>query len=318
MARKSKTDPTGQARNRKAASVALKRRLDNSQRRTKALFRAIPRKRRQKKDIVNNRIFYDYEMTATELAELSDAIGVILNDELLETQDDQLPVGWYFDPRIEIPYRQGTIEETKTINDLIIAAGVTGLVIDGISVRQLQIEQILLSQPYREAVRQAVTSNFEIVKTLSQRTSSQVFGVIERGISAGDTPRTISNAIQERFNVSRSSADRIANTEVNKAYNNAKMRLGKQASEEIGLRTALLHISALLPTTRAHHAARHGNIYTVEAQLSWWDSSQGGSPNRINCHCTTETILVDSKGRAVDAELQKMIKDERAFFDSQL
>ena len=134
---------------------------------------------------------------------------------------------------------------------------------------------------------------------------------MNRGISRHATSTQISKEIQERLDGSRSSAERTANTEVNKAYNDARLNATEVAARQTGLRAGVLHLSALIPTTREGHAARHGNAYTVAQQRQWWDSGS----NRIRCHCSTRSVLIDSAGNVIDVELQEEIQAEREFFD---
>ena len=317
MPKKTKADPTGQAKNRKKGTLTLDRRLIKSEREVKALFRAIPKKRKIKATITNDllinakTVYYEYEITDTEVSQLQKSIEFILNNELLETQTGDMPHNWYWKDNIEQPYRQGAAEELVTFNQLVAGAAIAGVLIKGLPPRPVQIEQVLLSEPYRNALNKVHVSNFESIKTLSQRTSSQVIQKINAGIQAGNTPTVIANDISERFNVARSSAKRIADTEINKAYNDSKIRANDIAASETGLRAGVIHISALTPTTRNTHAARHGNAYTTVDQLQWWDSGS----NRINCKCSTISVLIDSKGKVVQTETQEKIKAEKAFFD---
>ena len=314
---KTKADPTGQQKNRKKGTLTLDRRLNKSEREVKALFRAIPKKRKAKATITNDflinakTVFYEYEITEQELSQLGNSVEFILNDELLETQIGFMPINWYWKDNIEQPYRQGTAESLVSFNQLIAGAAIAGVLVKGLPPRPVPIEQVLLSESYREALNKAYVTNFESVKTLSQRTSSQVMQKINAGIEAGNTPTAIANDISERFDVARSSAKRIADTEINKAYNDSKIRANDIAASETGLRSGVIHISALTPTTRNTHAARHGNAYTTVDQLQWWDSNA----NRINCKCTTISVLIDSKGKVVQTETQEKIKAEKSFFD---
>ena len=314
---KTKADPTGQAKNRKKGTLTLDRRLNKSEREVKALFRLIPKKRKTKATITNDflidakTVYYEYEITDTESAQLGKSIDFIINNELLETQTGDMPYNWYWKDNIELSYRQGTAEELVNYNQLISAAAVAGVLVKGLSPRPVPIEQVLLSQNYREALNKVYVSNFESVKTLSQRTSSQVMQQINAGIDAGDTPTVISKNISERFNVARSSAKRIADTEINKAYTDSKLNANDIAAAETGLRSGVIHISALTTTTRNTHAARHGNAYTTIDQRQWWDSNA----NRINCKCDIKSVLIDSKGKVVQTETQEKIKAEKSFFD---
>lgn len=303
-----KQDPTGQARNRNKTTRRLNKRLRAAERRIKQLFRDISRTRRTVTPIVNQ-IVYEYEYDQQEFDRLTQ---FILNEELLETQTGEMPFGWYWKEDVELPYRQGTAEEVRDFNFLIEGAIAAGVLINGLPPQMIPIEQVLLSEPYRTALNSAQVSNFQTIKTLSERTAAQVIQRVNAGIQAGNTPTDIAAEISDRFDVAKSSARRIAETEVNKAYNDARLRAADVMEQQTGLRAAVIHISALLPTTRQTHADRHGNAYTTADQLAWWNTGA----NRINCKCTTRSVLIDSNGKVVQAELQQELKEERSFFDN--
>lgn len=307
---KTKSDPTGQAKRRNRGTRTLVRRLRNAERQIKKLFRDIPRERTQQTRIVNVAVpVYQYQLNPREQEILNEQIRIILNDELLESQG-QLQPGWYWEDNIEPPYRQGTLEETNRTNQLIAAGIVAGVITDPF-VTEVTPEQVLTSRQYRQALRVVINSNFNNIKTLSERTAAQVIQRINAGIGSGMTPTEIVNEISERFDVAESSARRIAETEINKAYNDAKINAVDIMAERTGLRAGVIHISALLPTTREAHAARHGNAYTTADQQQWWDSGT----NRINCKCSTISVLIDRQGKVVQSETQEEIKAEREFFD---
>jgi len=314
VARKTKEDPTGQASNRNRSTKRLQSRLTKAEREVKALFRAIPKTRRTQTRIQNaeQTTVYDYELSTADQVQLGTSLGFILNQQLLETQTGLMPFDWYWKNDVELPYRQGTVEEVRDFNQLIAGAVIAGVLVGGLPPEQVSIEQVLLSEPYRTALSNVQVNNFSTVENLSDRTAAQVLQRINAGIQAGDTPTLIANEISERFDVARSSAKRIAETEINKAYNDAKLDATRLLGERTGLRAAVIHISALLPTTRAAHAARHGNAYTVADQLQWWNTGS----NRINCKCTTRSVLIDRQGKVVQGDEQDQIKAERAFFNS--
>lgn len=306
---KTKSDPTGQARRRNRGAKTLVRRLQVAERQIKQLFRDIPKRRTQQTRIVNVAIpVYQYQINPREQEILNEQIRVVLNDELLESQA-AMPPDWYWKDNIEPPYRQGTLEETNRTNQLIMAGVIAGAIIDPF-VTEATPEQVLTSRQYRQALQAAVNSNFNNIKTLSERTASQVIQQINAGIASGMTPTKIAVAISERFDVAESSARRIAETEINKAYTNAKLNAVDIMAVRTGLRAGVIHISALLSTTRAEHAARHGNAYTTGDQQQWWDSGT----NRINCKCSVISVLIDRQGKVIQAETQEEIKAEREFF----
>lgn len=277
-------NPVNQQRAIKKLDRDLTIRLSRAEQKIKLMLRSIPRKTRTIVDIQNrlavNLVITEYELSPAEIEQMIADIQRILNQELLDSpQGEDIPPNWYYKPDIEQPYRAGTIEEINETNHLIEAAIIAGLFARRILPRTLSIEEVLLSSQYQEALNAVYAENFGFVKSLSNRTASQVYGVINDGISAGSSVTQISRDITDRFDVSKSSANRIAQTEVNRAFNDAKINAGKLISSETGVKTAVRHISALLSTTRPHHARRHQLVYTREAQEAWWNEGS----NRINC-----------------------------------
>ena len=297
MSKKTKADPTGQATNRNKGTRRLAARLRRAESRVKDLLKVIPRERRRITKIQNaeQTVFYEYELTAQDQEQLNDSVQFIINDELLETQTGRMPFNWYWQSNIELPYRQGTAEEVRDFNQLIAAATVAGFFIKRIAPQEIPFNQVVFSDAYRDPLNKAYVSNFNSIKSLSSTTAAQVIQRINSGISSGLSTVAIGAEINSRFDVALSSAQRIAETEINRAYNDAKLNATDLMAEETGLRSAVVHISALTSTTRPHHADRHGNSYTVADQLQWWDSGA----NRINCKCTTRSILLDKRGNVL-------------------
>lgn len=313
MGKKTKQDPTGQASNRRKATGRLQGRLTLAERDVKRLFRDVPRKRRTEAVLPNARVvpIYDYQITAAEFEQLERNIREVIGDQLLETQFNRMPPNWWWQDVIEVPYRQGTAEEIVEFNRLVTTELVRTRAARGLVTQRLEIGQVLQSSEYLEALDKVFVRNFGTIKTLSDRTADQVIQQINQGISAGNTPTEIRKSITKRFDVSRSSAKRIADTEVNRAYNDARLNATEIAAKQTGLRAGVLHLSALLPTTREEHGDRHGDAFTVAQERMWWDSGT----NRINCHCSTRSVLIDPKGKVIDIELQEELQVEREFFD---
>lgn len=313
MGRKTKADPSGQNSNRNKSTKRLSSRLTAAERRVKELFKSIPRTVRRETPLTNaQETVYEYQFTADDRAELQRSVSFILDDELLETQTDQMPFDWYWKKEVELPYRQGTVEEVRDFNQIIGAAIVAGLLVDGLPPRTIEIELILLSEDYRAGLADVQVRNFTDIKGLSQKTATQVVQRINDGIDAGESPTAIAEDISRRFGVAKSDAKRISVTEINRAYNDAKLKATTMMAAQTGLRSGVVHISALLPTTRPHHAARHGKTYTVAAQMKWWNSGS----NRINCKCTVRSVLINDDGEIVfQTDLLEQLRSERSFFD---
>lgn len=310
MGRKSRTDPTGQASNRKKATRRLDARIRKARREILSIFAKVPRSRSIEKPVVNQ-VVYAYDLTPEQQEDLSAEIAAALA-LYLGTEAERVPADWFYSPSVELPYRQGTQEELVTFNQLIAAAAIAGAVTStGLTPQRVAPEIVLTSPRYRAGVKDALVRNYGLVKSLGEKTAAQVYERINAGMSAGVKPKVIADDIKKRFDVSSASAKRIAATETNKAYNDGKMNMVAMAAEETGLTAGVIHISALLPTTRDNHAARHGNAYTVRDQNAWWDSGA----NRINCKCSVQSVLVDSNGNVVQKEERDKIKQEgREFF----
>jgi SPP1 gp7 family putative phage head morphogenesis protein len=298
-AKKTDSDPTGQRRNRRRTEKKFNALLDMSRQYVIYEFAKIQKSRTTVKKMRNEDLqaVYGYQMTPEQTEIFNNQIRYVLNQSLLETQGSDVPIRWWYKSEVEEPYRQGSLETFNEFNLLIaiaIGLGMTGTA--GMAPQKIPPEVVLSSQRYLEKLRSVYAENFNVIKSLSDRTASQVIRVINNGIQSGLTPTEIRKEITERFDVAKSSAARIAKTEINKAYNDAKIRAINTAAEMSGLNAAVRHISALLPNrTRKTHAARHMKVYTTQEQLAWWNSGT----NRINCFCSVVPVLLDDKGDIV-------------------
>ena len=313
MGKRTKQDPTGQSSTRTRATRRLQTRVSTAESRVKQLVREVPRTRRREA-VIRNQVsipVYDYQITATELEILQLAIRGVIADELLETQFNRMPPNWWWQSIIERPYRAGTAEEIVQFNRLITAELVRTRTQLGVVTQRLEVSQVLQSTEYLTALDDVYVKNFSTIRQLSDRTADQVIQRVNAGISAGETPTAIAESISGRFDVSRSSAKRIADTEVNRAYNDARLNATDVAASHTGLRAGVLHLSALTSTTRSEHGGRHGDAFTTAQQRLWWDSGS----NRINCLCSTRSVLIDRNSKVIDVELQEEIQVEREFFD---
>jgi len=307
-ATRTEQDPTNQEGTRTRATKANNNRLNISAREVLAIWKGVTAKRTTRKKIANeqanneNLDFYVYDLTAQAKQDLSVDISESVNSNL-ETQGSAPPFDWYYEQYIEQAYRGGTIQENAMI--AVLLAIVTGSVI-------IETSAILSSTSYLDLLKAAVNKNYPSFKGLSETTSKQIFQVITDGIDGGLSKSAIRRKIIKRYEVSKSSAKRIVDTEVNRAYNNARTDLIKFYRDS-GEPLAVQHISALLATTRAHHAARHGRAYTPEQQNLWWNQGQ----NRINCHCSIRAIVVNRDGTVANKAAQKkFINRGKEIFDA--
>lgn len=302
MGRKTDADPTGQAKNRRKARIALTKRLNTSQKEVLRLLANIPRQHKSVKKVVNQ-IVYEYDIDALQLSQIAAEIRSILNINL-ETSADQMPLDWFFKHRIEPPFREGAAEDMRDINKLINEAEKAGFIEPTLVQQQLTLLGVVNSPTYRKALQIEYVKNYEIIKTLSQDVAKQVFVQLRLGVEAGENPRKIASDIRQRFDVSRTNAERISRTEINAAYNNSKLTMTNAANDDLFGQPLIanMHISALRPTTRDDHAARHGLTYSTADQMQWWNTGS----NRINCLCSTQKVVVDPKtGKVFNTQLQE-------------
>lgn len=295
-------DPTGQSANRKKANQDNTTRLNNANRQVLALWRNIEATKTTQKVIVNERTeFFTYDLTLDDLERLRIEIDAIINGEL-ETELLNPPFDWYYTQYIETATRSGVIQENSWV-DVLLASSIFATITSTALLASLTHQTLFVS---------IVDTNYRLFKGLSATTSGQVFDVINRGIDAGLGKAAIQREITKRFQVSKSSSKRIVDTEVNKAYNNARMGV-IQTYIVNGVPLAVQHLSALLPTTRPHHAVRHGKAFTPEQQMRWWDTGQ----NRINCHCSVRTIELNKDGTIKNKTSQdQVIERGKAWFKS--
>jgi SPP1 gp7 family putative phage head morphogenesis protein len=284
MGRKTKADPNGQRGNVRNTTAKLRKRLRRSQQRVLREFKAIP------VTAVNARekfYAYQYDVDFLWLTILD-----IMQGEL-GTMSQTMPHDWWYKSQIELPWRQGVLDEITDFNRIV--------------KEPVTVQPILYSPQYLSGLRDAQSVNYGLIKTLGQDTAKSVFQVINDGMKGALTPTEIKQNIKDRFGVSESNAKRIARTEVNRAYTDARLNTVEQLEGLSGVGMGVVHKSALIPTTRRHHAARHNKVYTVQQQRKWWNTGA----NKINCYCSIRSIVFNEDGEIADPRQRKQFKDAR-------
>lgn len=122
-----------------------------------------------------------------------------------------------------------------------------------------------------------------------------------------DNPKETASLISKRLDVSMSDSKNIAQTEQVGALRKAQWSETTWSKERLGLNPGLLWLSALNPTTRAWHAARHGKVYTVENVEAFY--AENG--NRYHCYCSQIPAILNDKGDVVNEGLSQRLADER-------
>ncbi len=173
------------------------------------------------------------------------------------------------------------------------------------------LEQIVYSEAYRNRVAMAQIKSYEHWTGLSAGMRSELSQIIGRAVVDGKNPRAVRAEIAERLDVSKAKALQYAQTDITDTLRQARQAEKDFAEAEFGIELGLLWTSALKPTTRPHHAARHGKVYTTEQVREFY----GRDGNRYNCYCAQTECLLDADGRPILTDTLKgaMAKEKAAW-----
>lgn len=235
---------------------------------------------------------YQFALDQAILSGISSEIERICNLILLEGGEQEL---WSMRAYVEPSYVQGT---AMTAANLTVQSELYAL-------SKPSLDAILFSPVYRKRIGLLRAREFELMQGFSQQMKSDLAQTLTRGMIAGQNPRVIAKDIKARTGVNRSRAERIARTEVTNSFRQARMDEAQQAQVDLGIKTKVMHLSALSPTTRPNHRARHAHLYTVQEERDWYANTPGAS---INCKCGITEVLVDSKGNPLSTGIIERAK----------
>ncbi|HCM2976033.1 TPA: phage head morphogenesis protein [Klebsiella pneumoniae] len=233
-----------------------------------------------------------YDMSAQELADLLEAVQVILDDYLLEGGEQNL---WAMD-YVAAEYERGTFSAYTNLSQQ-----------SPVYAAQTSIHQLLSSPAYLNQIAASRVTTYSDWRGISDDARRDLAGVISDAVSRGVSPRETASVISKRLDVSMSRAKTIAQTEQVGALRRAQRNETDWAKERLGLNTAILWISALKSTTRPSHAARHGKTYSTEEVAEFY--SKNG--NAFNCYCANVPCLLDDQGKLYNDGLTEKLTKER-------
>lgn len=239
----------------------------------------------------------------------SDAYRYALDENQLDAIND------YIAELVELHIMRGNngdpiiLVQTVTAYEAATAAAVTNIVTQT-DIQRRNVEQTLMSDPYRRRIAYLRARVFEEMRGLTDQTRTDLARTLADAIASGNNPREVAGLIRDRANVAYSRGMRIARTEINNAHRRAIWDEDEQTNDE-GVRTKLLHASALIPgRTRKTHSARHGKTFTREEVEEWY----GRDGNAINCLCSQVSVLTDEDGNPLSNNLlSKMGKARKSF-----
>ncbi len=235
---------------------------------------------------------YIYDMTAPQLADLLERTQTILDDFLLEGNGQDI---WALD-YVSQEYQRGTLNAFTNLSAQ-----------SQVYAQQTTLQALLSSPAYQNQIAAAYVSTYSDWKLISDTARGDLANIIADSIGRGINPRETAQIISRRLDVSMAHAKNIAQTEQVGALRKAQWNETNWTHDRLGLNTKLLWLSALKPTTRPWHAARHGNTYTVDEVAAFY--AEGG--NRYRCYCSQIPVIVDEDGKVVNKGLMEKLADER-------
>lgn len=235
---------------------------------------------------------YIYDISPNDLEALLARVQDILDEYLLEGGRDKF---WMLST-IENEYKRGT--HSAYIN----------LAQQSAYYAEQTTFVTLLSKPvYLNQIKQAFLLTFNDWKGLTEAAKTDLCHVLASAIARGINPRETAQIISKRLGVSMSKAKALAQTEQIGALRQSQWNETQWASERLGLKTALLHISAKLLTSRLTHVYWDGRIRTPEEVKDWYEESG----NRFNCHCSQIPILLNEKNQPYNESAIARLCEER-------
>lgn len=239
---------------------------------------------------------YIYDMTAAQLADLFQIVQAILDGSLLDGGSQSLWALGY----VAAEYERGTLNAFTNLS-----------VQSPAYASQTTLPQLLSSPAYQNQIAAAYVSTYSDWKGISDTARADLANVIADSIGRGVNPRETAQIISKRLDVSMAKAKNIAQTEQVGALREAQWNETEWTQERLGLNTAILWISALKPTTRASHAARHGKTFSPQEVRDFY--SRDG--NRYHCYCGNIPCLLNDDGSLFNNGLADKLAKERQLWN---
>lgn len=235
---------------------------------------------------------YQYDLDGAALARLYQRIQAILDAWLLDGGPEHIWAGEF----VATEYGRG------------VQAAYTSLAKQSEEYsRQTILSDLLFSPEYQKRIGIAYAQSYSDWKGLSGKAQADLANVISDAVARGINPRDTMRIISDRLDVSMSAAFNMAQTEQVGAYRKALWDETEDTQKRLGMRTALLWLSALKATTRRWHAGRHGKTFTIEEVKAFY--AKDG--NRYHCYCSQQPILVDAQGKPLNEALVARMANER-------
>ena len=303
---RSKQYPTGQNPRIKAFYGELRRRLRRSYKAAAEYANSI------KPQIVQlNATGYQYQLDPLLMSQINSYIEALLNEIIYGNAQGEWSAGWWANSYSSGAYQRAA-EQVITQTQLLAAdAGATQ---ELPSLQYLRAEAVVMEPGFQRRLGSVYARLFEDMKGFTDVDKRNMAGIITRGMAAGQSPRVIAREMEKKGLEQDWRCLRIASTEVNQAYRQGSWDETDAVNDEVfgdsDYMLKVMHLSALLPTTRRDHAARHGTICTPAEEREWFATKATGG--QISCHCTTVDILVNRKtGKPMNTKLRDILLEQK-------
>ena len=224
---------------------------------------------------VTNATRYEFRTDPANLGDMFEQAGMIVDAVMLEGGARHL---WFSIDYVLPAYQKGT---GATFANLSAQSA-------EYKAARVNLQNLFSSAAYQRRIMFLQAREFEEMQGLSADVKKELSRTLAEGLARGKGPDEIADMITDRTDVLESRANTIARTETSQAYKHARREEAEQAEQEFGLRSLMLHISAMSPTTRKTHAMRNGTLHTREEQADWYAEDA----NAINCKCSEIETLV--------------------------
>ena len=222
-----KKDPTGALRKVAGSQLNFAKRLDLIYRNIKTVIEGLSY---QTIEVSSSQAFvlhmqpneslYQFELSSTELSNLSKTIADMIDRIILDGGEFDL---WFMKEYVKPAYQQGTAQTYANLSAQSVVY----------SAARPMLESVLLSQAYQLRIGFVAARQFENMEGFSDSVKREARRVLSDGIARGLNPRVIARQLQDRLDVTRSRANTIARTEITQALKAARMAESEQASIDL-------------------------------------------------------------------------------------
>lgn len=260
-------DPTGQDRRERGAINQFTLKMRQIGRGVKAILDALPVSVITLNAAGDELKRYNFNVDTIKMDLIASDISALIDEILLQGGSREL---WFLTQYVAPSYQQGTAMAQVNLATQSSAYALS----------RPTLESVLLSPAYRTRLGYLRAREWEEMKGLAETTKTGMTRILFSGMAQGINPNVIATQLAKETDMDIVRARRIARTEINTAFRQARLDEAEDAQITLGILTKMMQISALSATTRPSHAARHAKLYTI-AEVRVWMST---SPNMINCY----------------------------------